>query len=285
MRGHDGERYGILAVDKAGQGQEIREEGVMHYRTRTVEAGPMLYVRAYPVYRRAADLREAREKVGRMTGEAMQRVNRTRSALKLEQWIHANFAEHDLFLTLTYAEEYARVGDDEVRRDVQNYIKRLRRKAKKAGKVLKYIYVLELPDRNDGDMRGYRETTGWHVHMVLSGVDRDTAEEAWPYGYGNGRHLKDSKERFTGIAKYMLKRRDSWRSWEHSRNCVEPDVKYTDRRPGKAKIMRLADDVRAYGREIFEKIYTGYELIEDAEVRTSEFVSGAYIYARMRRRA
>ena len=45
----------------------------------------------------------------------------------------------------------------------------------------------------------------------------------------------------------------------------------------------IAADVQANAREILEAIYPGYRL-ENAEVKYSDFVAGAYIYARLRRR-
>ena len=240
----------------------------------------MLYISAHPValYRSGE---EARQKLRGVTREAQQRVNRRRSMLRLEQYLHANFSTGDLFLTLTYDDEALPADLEEVRRDIRRYMARLRRAAKRAGTALRYIYVIELSDRRDEDPNARQR---WHLHLVLSGVCRETAENLWPHGYANSRRLQDSKERFTGIAKYLLKRRASWRTWERSRNLAEPVVRVADRRLSRRRVAMIARDVRVAGKEIFESLYPGWELIEDVDVRVSDFVPGAYIYARMRRR-
>lgn len=279
-RAFDLAAYEILATAKPDEQTDLRHGGVLAYRTRTVEAGPMLYISAHPVaLYRPTD--EARARLRGVTREAQQRVNRKRSMLKLEQYLHANFSERDLFITLTYGEGEGPVGADEVRADIRRYMARLRRAARKAGRELKYIYVIELSERSDTDPNARQN---WHIHLVLSGVGRETAEDLWPHGYANSRRLQDSKERFTGIAKYMLKRRASWRAWEKSRNLAPPVERVTDRRLSRRRVALIARDVRVAGREIFERLYPGWELLEDADVRVSDFVPGAYIYARMRRR-
>lgn len=280
MIGHDLERYALLATAQPDAQTDLRHRELLSYRTRTVEAGPMLYISAHPVALYRA--REAaREKLRGVTREAQQRINRRRSMLRLEQYLHANFAPGDIFLTLTYDKDELPETVEEVRRDLRRCLARLRRSAKRSGRALKYIYVIELSDRRDEDP-GARQN--WHVHLVCSGVDRETAEAAWPHGYANSRRLQDSKERFTGIAKYMLKRRASWRTWERSRNLTAPVERVTDRQPSRRRVALLARDVRANGKEILERLYPGWELIEDVDVRVSDYVPGAYIYARMRRR-
>lgn len=280
-KGFDLERYAILATEEPDAQTDLRHEALLGYRTRTVEAGPMLYVSAYPIARERPD-EETRRKLRGVTREAQQRVNRKRSMLRVEQLIHANFGAGDLFETLTYNDEEEMPATvEEVRHDLKKYLARLRYRARKAGRELKYLYVIELSERSDADPNARQN---WHIHLVLSGVSRETAEDCWPHGYGNSRRLQDSKERFTGIAKYMLKRRASWRTWERSRNLKEPVERVTDRAISRRRVALVARDVRANGREIFERIYPGWSLIEDVDVRVSDFVPGAYIYARMRRR-
>ena len=46
----------------------------------------------------------------------------------------------------------------------------------------------------------------------------------------------------------------------------------------------IAADVRENGVEIFAKLYQEYRLTELPVVRMSDFVAGAYIYARMQKR-
>ena len=72
------------------------------------------------------------------------------------------------------------------------------------------------------------------------------------------------------------------RRWARSKNLKEPEVRVSDRKVSRRRAAAIAADVQANAREILEKIYPGYRL-EQAEVKYSDFVAGAYIYARLRR--
>ena len=67
-------------------------------------------------------------------------------------------------------------------------------------------------------------------------------------------------------------------------NLTEPVVRESDRRISRTRLAKIARDVMADGKEILEKLYPEYRLEEVPVVRYSDFVAGAYIYARMRRR-
>ena len=56
------------------------------------------------------------------------------------------------------------------------------------------------------------------------------------------------------------------------------------RKMSRRRAMKVARDVQIDGREIFEKLYTGYRVAEDIRVTYSDFMPGAYIYCRMRKR-
>ena len=58
----------------------------------------------------------------------------------------------------------------------------------------------------------------------------------------------------------------------------------SDRKVSRRRASMVARDVEWNGKEIFEAIYPGYRLMDPPAVRYSDYVAGAYIYARMRRR-
>ena len=47
--------------------------------------------------------------------------------------------------------------------------------------------------------------------------------------------------------------------------------------------MRIAQDAESKAKAEFEKRYPGYRLIEQPEIRYSDMMPGAYIYACMRK--
>ena len=70
----------------------------------------------------------------------------------------------------------------------------------------------------------------------------------------------------------------------HSRNLKIVQPRVSDRKVSRRRLARLASNLLADAREITEKLYPGYMLAEPPKVRFSDYVAGAYVYLRMRRR-
>ena len=119
---------------------------------------------------------------------------------------------------------------------------------------------------------------------------RGEVERAWDLGYCNADRLQDIRsEGIARMAGYIARQegnangeRAGGKSYSCSRNIIRPEEKASDVKISRRRVSRIADDVRANAREIFEKCWPGYRLHEEPKVLTSEFVAGAYIYARLR---
>ena len=85
------------------------------------------------------------------------------------------------------------------------------------------------------------------------------------------------------LARYLNKQKQSGRWWSHSRNLKQPPKTVSERKVSRRRLSMIAADVYHDGRGILEALYPGYRLME-CIVHYSDYVSGAYIYARMRRR-
>ena len=59
----------------------------------------------------------------------------------------------------------------------------------------------------------------------------------------------------------------------------DPDHKISRRR-----VEKLAAETQYAAKEIFERLNPGFWLVEQPEIKVSDYVPGAYIYARMRRK-
>ena len=137
-----------------------------------------------------------------------------------------------------------------------------------------------------------------HVHMILSGgLDRDAIEGLWGRGWANCKRLQP--DRYTGleaVSRYMVK---SWRGsalsdeaerpdgypgkrWYGSRNLTKPKVTVSDWKMSRRRVAKAVEEIADMPGTIFNQAYPGYELV-DIQVKSSEFVSGVYIYARMRK--
>ena len=280
MRQFSAERYGSLfdsPVDGInGADNVLRPGSVGRYRCKTIKHGDQLDVEIYPLWNTAAETRRAKAAV---TRKAQAALNERNARKRLIRRINANFTSADLELTLTYAGDH--VPDlEEARRDMQNYFRRVKRWRKAHGmNELRYVYVIEYAGE-DGEPKRV------HHHVIMSGMDRDEAERLWGRGRANSARLQPDEHGLEGLAKYITKsipRFKSEKRWACSKNLKEPTVTVADTKISRRKAARLAHDAEAYGRELFEHLYSGY-LFNDIEVKASAYVAGAYIYVSMRRR-
>lgn len=287
--------------------------GVLRYRTKTTKSGEMLESEVFPIWETGAEARRARKAV---TREAQRRLNDRNAVRKLVRLVSCNFGREDLMVTLTYGDERI-PGFREVQRDVRNFIRRLKdRRIREGLGELKYIYSVEGFRHEAGDEPEQAELPGVfdqaaeiierkggvsprpHVHMILSGgLDRDVIEGLWGRGWANCKRLQP--DRYTGleaVSRYMVK---SWRGsalsdeaertegypgkrWYGSRNLTKPKVTVSDWRMSRGRVAKAVEEIADMPGTIFNQAYPGYELV-DIQVKSSEFVSGVYIYARMRK--
>ena len=195
------------------------------------------------------------------------------------RWLfNENFGKNDIFATLTFAEA---VEEGDALKAVQKLVRKardyIRRDTSRAGAVLKYIYVIE------GKV-GADEVERFHVHMVVSGVSRDTLENLWEHGRANTRRLQPDKNQYTGLARYMTKQKAFRRRWNCSKNLRRPRETVADHKISRRRVEKLAAETQYAAKEIFERLNPGFWLVEQPEIKVSDYVPGAYIYARMRRK-
>lgn len=250
-------------------GQDIRS-GVVCYRTRTIKSGDMLECISYPVYKKQSHARAMREKV---TGAAQAEINRRNAVRNVERLVQCNFGKNAVIVTCTY--EGAAPEEEDAEKELTKYLQRLRRAARKAGGELKYVAVTE------------RASTGRvHHHLLLEGVDRDTAENKWHRGFCNARRYQQRAEQFVGIVRYMLKHRSTQdklvsKRIRISHGMVRPVETVSDHKISIRKMEQMAEDMQDAGVQILQRVYRGYALHERPDIRRSDFMPGAYLYARM----
>lgn len=290
--------YEILYDLPAGEYDETAVGGI---RTRTIRAGDTLEVECYPIARVIYEKRaEARQK---RTPLAMARLNQRNTQRRMARLIDQNFTPADYVFTGTYAypaedmgfasidgmqDLYLRDGlpweIDRVKRDVVNFIQRVKRRVKRRGgdpKAVKYLYVVE-SGRDPGN--GLPPRFHWHGVIHAPGLTSDELKALWDRGFTRCDRLDLEHGGADRLSKYLTKQRRYERTWGHSRNLKEPDIRTSDRKVSRRRAALVARDVMQYGRQVFEAIYPGYRCEEPVEVHFSDIVPGAYIYARLRRR-
>ncbi len=148
-----------------------------------------------------------------LTSEEQKERNLKIARRKLSRLINANFKQGDLFITLTYR---CRLTREEIKRELRNFLSRLRRWRKKKGlPAIKYIVVTE------------SESGREHHHLLVNAMDITLKEmtELW----GNGRVMISQLEPggdYTGLARYITKEnvKEYEKRWTTSRNLEQPKV-------------------------------------------------------------
>lgn len=117
---------------------------------------------------------EKRAKKIKATPEQIKKQNQLNREKNVRRLIKANFFPDDLWVTLKYPRG-KRKSVRKVKKDFKNFIERLRYRYEKRGRLLKYIYRMEVGKRG-----------GIHIHMIvprIQGEDTDLlVQNSWKHG-------------------------------------------------------------------------------------------------------
>ena len=314
MYQYTADQYEVLYQEAAGPvtAERIALGRTGAQRTQTTTAGDMLYIRSYPVWKTSGD--GGRAKRVKPTKEAQRKLNQRNRRLYVEQLAHANFGREDYYLTLTYTEtprQGMRLTDDywydepldmdDAKKHLSAYLTRLKRRVRRLGGDLKYIAVTEETWSRHAD--AHDDHARYHHHLILScpSVSRDEVEQLWQdMGHSAGRtncqRLQPDGSGIAALAQYIMKAEDGEKRrdrngklyYQHrytcSRNLKKPVTRTSDHKISRRRVAMVAMDVMHDGMDIFRALYPGYEPTEAPRIYISDYVAGAYIYCRMRRR-
>ena len=305
---HDSERYAVLAAVYGREGTAVDHERVGAYRTKTVRAGEFLYVSCYPLISlpckqdQDAALETLRADQRVKSRARWARYNNARRVTAFEQLVHANFGRGDLHVACTYEqpqydlpmEQVPIRTRDEARRDVRNYLNRIKRMLKRHGcdvNEFRWICVTVTKEYDKEARSPFPDVH--HHHLLMAGVPeelRNEVEKLWPFGFCDADRLQPDDRGISAMAGYIA-RQEGRASGDHapgeksytgSRNLKKPAVTTSDSRISRRRVAQIAADVRTNAREVFAKVYPEYRLVEEPKVQTSDFVAGAYLYAKLR---
>ncbi len=246
------------------------------YRERRYYCGNYLEVDVFPVF----PVARSRSRKKKPTSEVQQKLNEHNAEQKLIRILNANFTSEDIEIHLTFRDENLPENEEEAARDIQNFLRRVKRARKKAGlDELKYVCITE----------GGDEGKRYHYHVTMNGgLDRDLLEKLWGYGYANSRRLQFNENGVEGLARYVTKQfRDKKESgetifrkrWTASKNLVIPPPKDRDGRLSEKRVRKFATAEIPNGA-VLEALYPGYKF---ASLRPfhNEVNGGYYLCVRM----
>lgn len=165
------------------------------------------------------------------TPEQMAKQNQTNRENKLRREIKANFEESDPWTCLKYAKG-TRLSVETVRKDLENFITRLRRAYKKTDTPLKFVYRMEVGERG-----------GVHIHILtnkLPGGNTDTViARLWKkhgninvtpiYETGGYKELADyivkkpNEEEYEQMSFFPREEQKHFVKYSTSRNLIRPE--------------------------------------------------------------
>ena len=243
------------------------------YWRRTITSGKIVEVEIYPVWKCKHDIPRRKNRVE--STDSQKKLNNKNSKKKVVRLINTNFGKEDLYITVTYEDGFL-PDEQTARKDMQNYIRRLKRYRKKHGlDELKYIYSIgyENEPNNSKKIRV-------HHHLIINKMDRNMAEELWGKGTANSKRLQPDDFELTGVAKYIANQGPE--RWSASRNLKKPKVTLNRTGLTKRKAINLISEPVLF-KDIFEDKYQDC-IYKDYKVYYSEESPGVYLYIRMRKK-
>lgn len=182
------------------------------------------------------------------TPERVAEINEKNAVKHLWLTLNENFAPGDLLLTLTYRKD-KRPTQEQAKRDMSDYLRKVRAVYKRAGMECRYIWVCEFKSK------------ALHFHLVLPRVDVGKLAELWPHGMTRPEYLY-KEGNFYPLAEYLIKEtrktfresKVSGRRWNSSKNLrkYKVSVEETGRRTWKKEPM-LPKNYRLVG-----EVFNGY---------------------------
>lgn len=267
------EVYDLPYTDTPEERMELMRHKGGKMRLKTIKSGDILEAEIYPVWDNTARIATKRVK---RSSEDERKYYDTKRKKYLARLINTNFTDLDVWATLTYRNGELPASIEAAEHELEKFFRRLSYYAKKHNlPSIKYIAVTEELSR-DG------EVTRVHHHIFINFRDRDTLERIWGHDdRPNTRRLHADENGYDGAAHYTLKNIKGKKSYRYSQNLKKPTEYIADSKITARTATEMAVN-RQYCETKLQKLYKGYELVS-VSVRTSEFVSGFYIYSKFRK--
>lgn len=256
--------------------QGLSDKHIVKYRTKTIKSGDVLECEVYPVWDTRSSISRARRY--RESRETQKRLNNKNAIKNLIRLINTNFTDNDIWGTFTYETKKLPSSIEEAQKEMQKFMRRLKYYAKTHNfPQLKYVYVIEF---EDDETKGKKRV---HHHVVTNFPDRDVAEQLWRGGARKQtRRLQADDSGYEGLVRYILKDPRGTKRYVTSKNLDKPIVTIADYKFTRRKVNKIiSGDLSAYS--VFESMYADKYKLVDCYHKTSEYCTGAYIYAKMAR--
>lgn len=212
---------------------------------------------------RAGNHSGPRKKEREKSSEEIQKHNDRVAERNLRRLINHNFGYGDGHYTLTYQDE---VNPERAQKDLEYFIRKLRKKFQEKEKSLKYIAVTEYENKRI------------HHHILLNTNDAALIEDLWTKGHTRA-SLLDKSGDYALLSNYLIKEtQKTFRQPEHyrkrrfsaSRNLIRPDV--IRERVSVKDIYQVPEPTEGYqiiwdSVQRYENYLTGCPILEYREIK------------------
>lgn len=245
------------------------------YATKTIESGNQFEVEIYPALtkRGKRTIRKENKEVYRKWNDAFRKKNIIRK-------INHNFKSGDLYGSLTYPNNCYPESLSQAKKDMVNFIKRIKTRLKKKKidlSTFKYVYATE---------RG--EKGRIHHHFIMNSLlTMDELMECWNNGGYNkiSKIVYDAKVAITGLGAYLCKehsnRSKSEKRYSCSKNLENPIENRNYSKFSERKVKKMASDESLIAT-FLEKEYPHAAFL-DVNVSRNKY-GHVFIHARMAKR-
>lgn len=255
-------------------------------REKRTHSGPLLEIDYYPIFSPSG--RAVPRKKPPPEKKAL--YNERETVKRLVRLVNANFDGTDYWMHPTYESSQAPQSEAEARKDIGNYIRRVKTrrtamlkkiekqiralpatealadvrrellaKRRKLRQPLKVAYTIEQVTYRSGPYRGRHN---WHFHVFITGgLDARVMEQIWKKGIRvNCNNFQPETFGPEAAARYMAKAPKGKKKFVCSKNMKKPDVSQKDGRISAATVERMAtklmDDAGYWERKA-----PGYKLL------------------------
>lgn len=198
----------------------------MPYVERVTRAGKTIEIERYFTSRYKKRGIKRGDKV-KPTREEQKKVNTREAERKLRILLNANFGYSDFHLELDYIRKNGEEprSKEQMRQDMDIFLRECRKEYKKAGIEFKYVHVMEI------GQKGAR-----HHHLVINKIDTEILQRCWYKAYEGHNRIKvfplDDTGNYAKLASYFIKYTDKHRTeadgalqgkrWNASKNLIRP---------------------------------------------------------------
>ena len=249
-----------------GEISNISHGSLICWRVKTIRAGNMQILKAYPARIDYTQPRKVRSKPSR---EAQKKLNDRNRSEQFRLLLLTNFSGKDLFATLTFAEEPE--DKSKALEKLKYFLKKLRKAS--TGEI-KYLGVIETMNTDCDAVR-------CHIHLVISARDYEAIKKSWIYGNTKIQKMKDALDAAGYLSKTFVTMPAGKHHYVRSRNLKNPDI---ETKTLDTKYLPDAEELEAIitcPKEYAAVFYPDYELTEEPEIRRSSYMPGCYVRIEM----